>query len=182
MPILHVEQQPADERGEAPLKVIESVGLAPWEADAELDVVGTRQVRVEGAEKVSGRARYACDIRLPGQLYARVLRSPLPHARIQRIDTSRAEALPGVRAVLSAANAPEIAWYQESRLFDRTVRFVGDEVAAVAADTEEIAEDALRLLDVEYEPLLFVGNLDAALRPDAPKLYANGKMTITPTI
>jgi len=182
MPILHVEQQPADERGEAPLKVIESVGLAPWEADAELDVVGTRQVRVEGAEKVSGRARYACDIRLPGQLYARVLRSPLPHARIQRIDTSRAEALPGVRAALSAANAPEIAWYQESRLFDRTVRFVGDEVAAVAADTEEIAEDALRLLDVEYEPLLFVGNLDAALRPDAPKLYANGNIAGEPQV
>lgn len=99
-------------------------------------------------EKVSGRARYAYDIRLPGLLYARVLRSPLPHARIRRIDTSRAAALPGVRAVLTSASAPDITWYQDSLLFDSTVRYIGDEVAAVTADAEEIAEDALRLIDI----------------------------------
>jgi CO/xanthine dehydrogenase Mo-binding subunit len=140
------------------------------------------QPRVEGAEKVTGRARYAYDVRLPGLLYARVLRSPLPHARIRRLDTSRAQVLPGVRAVLSSANAPEIAWYQDSYLFDRTVRFVGDEVAAVAAETEEIAADALRLVDVEYEALPFVVDLEAALRPEAPKLHESGNIAGEPQV
>src|SRR5688572_12567768 len=128
MPILHVEKQTGEEGGGEALKVVESAGLAAWDANARFTVVGQPHPRVEGAEKVTGRARYTYDIRLPGQLYARVLRSPLPHARITRIDTTRAEALPGVHAVLSFANAPDIAWYQESRLFDQTVRFVGDEV------------------------------------------------------
>jgi CO/xanthine dehydrogenase Mo-binding subunit len=82
-----------------------------------------------------------------------VLRSPHPHARIRRVDTSRAEALPGAHAVLSSTNCPEVRWYQEqSLLFDTTLRFVGDEVAAVAAETGDIAEDAVRLIEVEYEP------------------------------
>lgn len=120
--------------------------------------------RIEGPDKVSGRARYACDVRLPRQLYARVLRSPLPHARIKRIDTARAERRAGVHAVLSSANAPEISWYEESRLFDRTLRFVGDEVAAVAAESEEIAEDALRLIEVDYEALPFSSGLEDGAR------------------
>lgn len=113
--------------------------------------------RVEGPEKVSGRACYSCDVRLSGQLYARVLRSPLPHARIVRIDTARAEALPGVRAVLSG----------DPRVFERTARFVGEELAAVAADTEEIAEDALRLIEVKYEALPFAVRLDDGTRGEA---------------
>lgn len=131
--------------------------------------------RIEGPEKVTGRARYACDVRLPGQLHARVLRSPLPHARITRIDTARAERLPGVHAVLSSANAPGIAWYEESRLFDRTLRFVGDEVAAVAAESEEAAEDALRLVDVEYEALPFSVGLDDGARGE-PQLERRGEL------
>ena len=94
-------------------------------------------MRLEGLDKVSGRARYSCDVRLPGQLYAAVLRSPHPHARVSRIDLSRLKGVPGVRAALSAGDAPEISWYETSRLFDRTVRLVGDEVAAVAADIAE---------------------------------------------
>jgi len=139
--------------------------------------VGRAYPRVEGAEKVTGRARYSYDIRLPGQLYARVLRSPHPHARVLHIDTSRAAALPGVRAVLSAANAPDIGWYTDSTLFDRTVRFVGDEVAAVAAETEEVVEDALRLIEVEYELLPFVIDLEGARRPDAPRLRPDGNIS-----
>jgi CO/xanthine dehydrogenase Mo-binding subunit len=123
--------------------------------------------RVEGPEKASGRARYSCDVRLPGQLYARVLRSPLPHARITRIDTSRAEALGGVHAVLCSANARDISWYETSRLFDSTVRFAGDEVAAVAAQSEEIAEDALRLIEVDFEALPFASGLDDGARGEA---------------
>ena len=120
--------------------------------------------RVEGPDKVSGRARYAADVRLEGLLYARVLRSPLPYARIARIETAAAEKLPGVHAVLSSANAPDIEWYEESRLFDRTLRFAGDEVAAVAADSDEIAEDALRLIEVRYEALPFTTGLDDGAR------------------
>jgi xanthine dehydrogenase YagR molybdenum-binding subunit len=129
--------------------------------------------RIEGPEKVGGRAKYACDIRLKGQLHARVLRSPLPHARIKRIDASRAQALPGVHAVLSSANAPDIEWYETSRLFDRTLRFAGDEVAAVAADSEELAEDAMRLIEVEYEALPFSPGLDDGERGE-PQVKSRG--------
>lgn len=180
MPILHVEKQTGEDGGDETLKVVEAASVAQWGTDAEFAVVGQRHSRVEGAEKVTGRARYTYDIRLPGQLYARVLRSPHPHARIARIDTARAEALPGVHAVLSSANAPDMAWYEESRLFDQTVRFVGDEVAVVAADSEEIAEDALRLIEVEYEPLPFVVDVEAALQPGAPRLYEKGNIAGEP--
>jgi xanthine dehydrogenase YagR molybdenum-binding subunit len=122
--------------------------------------VGHPYPRVEAPEKVTGRAKYSSDIRLAGQLSGRILRSPWPHARVKRIDTSAAESVPGVRAVLSRFNAPDIKWYEEGKLFDETVRFVGDEVAALAADSEEIAEDALRLIAVEYEPLPFKVALD----------------------
>jgi CO/xanthine dehydrogenase Mo-binding subunit len=181
MTIHHVELK-AGEDGEEQVSVVETRGLPAWGKDADLTVVGRAHSRVEGLEKVTGRARYSYDVRLPGQLYARVLRSPLPHARIKRIDTTRAVAVPGVRAVLSSANAPEIAFYEKSALFDRTVRFVGDEVAAVAADTEELAEDALRLIDVEYEPLPFVADLEAALRPDAPKVHESGNLAEEPLV
>lgn len=131
--------------------------------------MGSPYPRVEGADKVSGCARYSGDIRLAGQLYARVLRSPWPHARLRRIDTARAQALPGVHAVLSSANAVDIRWYEESRLFDRTLRFIGDEVAAVAAASEEIAEDALRLIEADYEPLPFTVGFEHPLLERATK-------------
>jgi xanthine dehydrogenase YagR molybdenum-binding subunit len=180
MPILHVEKQPSEDGGEEKLKVVEASGLAAWGADTAFTVVGRRHPRVEGIEKVTGRALYTYDVRLPGQLYARVLRSPLPHARIERIDTARAEALPGVHAVLSFVNAPEIEWYQETKLFDQTVRFVGDEVAVVAAESEEIADDALRLIEVSYQPLPFVVDTAAALQPGAPQLYESGNVAGEP--
>ena len=157
--------------------------IEPWAADEPLRIVGQPHPRVEGGEKVTGRARYAYDQRLPRQLYARVLRSPYPHARIRRIDTSRAEALPGVHAVLSSTNSQDVRWYQEqSLLFDPTLRFVGDEVAAVAAETGDIAEDALRLIEVDYEPLAFVADLEAALRPDATLVHAHGNLASEPEI
>jgi xanthine dehydrogenase YagR molybdenum-binding subunit len=182
MPILHIDKLRSGTSASEEYKVVEKAGLPRWGADAAFTIVGHPQPRVEGEEKGTGRACYASDVRLPGLLYARVLRSPLPHARIRRIDTARAQALSGVRAVLSSANAPEISWYQGSFIFDRTVRFVGDEVAAVAADTEEIAVDALRLVDVEYEALPFVVDLEAALRPEAPKIYASGNIADEPQV
>jgi len=168
--------------GSMKINVVEQERVAPWPADSELTVVGKSVARLEGAEKVSGRAQYSSDVRLPGQLYARVLRSPHPHARITSIDIRRAEALPGVYAVLSSANAPAITWYEKSLLFDSTVRFAGDEVAVVAAESEEIADDALRLIDVVYEPLPFVTELEAALAPDAPHVWPEGNLEDEPKI
>lgn len=168
MPILHIDKLRSGEGEEDEFKVAETSAVPRWSRGATLMQVGKPHPRVEGEEKVTGRSRYAYDMRLPGQLYARVLRSSLPHARITRLNTSAAEALPGVRAVLSLANAPEIRWYEDSFLFDRTLRFVGDEIAAVAADSEEVAEDALRLIQVEFEELPFVPDLETALAPDAP--------------
>jgi len=180
MPIERVEKQGEGE--EVQYTVVEGAQLPPWGQGAPLRVVGKPHPRVEGEVKVTGRARYTYDVRLPGQLYARVLRSPHPHARVVRVDTARAEALPGVHAVLSVENAPDIDWYQESKLFDRTVRFVGDEVAAVAAESEEIAEDALRLIAVEYELLPVVGDMAAALRPGAPALHPGGNIAGEPKV
>jgi CO/xanthine dehydrogenase Mo-binding subunit len=182
MTSLHIERLRSGEGREGDYQVVEPGGAPPWDQQAELTVVGRPHPRVEGEAKVSGRARYAYDVRLPGLLYAHVLRSPYPHARIRRIDTSRAEALPGVRAVLSRANAPQIEWYKDSALFDDPLRFVGDEVAAVAADSEDIAADAMRLIEVEYEPLPFVTDLEAALRPDAPRLHPEGNQAAEPKV
>ncbi|HEV7662434.1 MAG TPA: molybdopterin cofactor-binding domain-containing protein, partial [Chloroflexota bacterium] len=174
---LHVTR--VDKDGKPSYHAEESADLPAWGAGARLNVVGQAHPRVEGADKVSGRARYAMDQRLPRQLYARVLRSPLPHARIKRIDTSAAEALPGVHAVLSSINCQSVKWYEEQvPLFDTTLRLVGDEVAAVAAESEDIAGDALRLIQVDYEPLPFVVDLQAAAQPDAPRVYGNAQSNL----
>ncbi|HZQ73904.1 MAG TPA: xanthine dehydrogenase family protein molybdopterin-binding subunit [Burkholderiales bacterium] len=141
--------------------------------EPEHGVVGRPHPRIEAPDKVTGRARYSADVRLPGQLQARILRSPHPHARVVGVDTGAAAALPGVRAVISSADAPAIRWYEKSLLFDTTLRFAGDEVAAVAAETEEIAEDALRLIRVEYQPLPFNVSLEDGARGEAD-VYRRG--------
>ncbi|MBX2997366.1 MAG: xanthine dehydrogenase family protein molybdopterin-binding subunit [Caldilineaceae bacterium] len=176
MPINQLDLVRAEDDDKQSLQVVEETDLTVWGQERQFQSVGKRHSRVDGPEKVTGRARYSYDIRLPGQLYAKVLRSPHPHARITRIDTSKAERLNGVHAVLSSANvSDEITFYEEeSPLFSKTVRFVGDEVAAVAAASEEIAEDALRLIEVEYEPLPFVVEMEKALAPGAPHIHAEG--------
>src|SRR5437867_6011089 len=118
-----------------------------------LRVVGHNVERVDGLEKVSGAAQYIADIELPGMLHARVLRSPFPHARIVRIDTSRARALPGVYAVVTGEDTPKRRWgsFQQDQyvLAVDKVRYVGDEIAAVAAVDEATADAALGLIEVE---------------------------------
>lgn len=130
---------------------------------------------VNARSKVLGRAQYAGDLQLAGMLHGKVLRSPYPHARIVRIDTSRAEALPGVKAVLTGANSPGTPWgvhHKERRtLALDTVRFAGEEVAAVAATTEEIARDALDLIEVEYEELPTLLTPEASLDPAAQPVH-----------
>ena len=140
-------------------------------------VVGQSIVRDEGLAKVTGAARYTADVPLRGALWARCLRSPLPHARIVRIDTSRAARLPGVRAVLTGADFPPSLVGRRlvegpAKIVARDrVRFVGERVAAVAAIDADTAEEALALIDVEYEELPAVFDPFAAMEPDAPILH-----------
>ncbi len=150
-------------------------------------VVGTRPVRHDGADKVTGRAIYGADVRLPGMLYGRVLRSPHAHARIKRIDTSKAEALPGVRAVATAKDLPpaEDRWedlgegpvnmkfLSDNVLASDKVLYKGHAVAAVAATNVHVAEEALNLIEVEYEVLPAVIDVREAARDGALLLHQN---------
>src|SRR5438093_7599926 len=139
--------------------------------------IGKAVPRVEGAAKVTGAEVYAGDITLPGTLYASVLRSSVPHGRIIRIDTSRARALPGVHAVVTGADAAGVLTGQRLKdmpvLATDRVRFVGEPVAAVAAESPEIAEEALQLIEVEYEELPAVYDPVEAMALGAPRLHDN---------
>lgn len=130
--------------------------LPAWPANVDLTAVGRPVPRVDAVAKVTGRARYTEDRTLPGLLHCKVLRSPYAHARIQRIETSRAGSHPGVHAVICWRTAPSMIFPNGQPLFDRTVRFFGQPVAAVAAETEDQAWDALAQIQVTYEPLPFV--------------------------
>ena len=138
-------------------------------------LIGQRIVKLDAAEKASGKTRYVHDIDLPGQLHAAILRSTRVHALIRRVDTSRARALPGVHAVLTAADVPDqrpigVAKDHLPLKRDR-VRSVRDEIAAVAAETEAIARAALALIEVEYEDLPVVADAEDALAPGAPLVH-----------
>lgn len=142
-----------------------------------MSAVGSSIPRVDGLAKVSGAAQYTADIELPGMIYAKALRSPHPHAKLLRVDASRAAALPGVLAVvtrddLTGLNAHFGAVVEDQPVvaIDR-VRCVGDIVAAVAAEEREIAEAALELIDVEYEPLPAVFDVFEAVSPSAPLIH-----------
>src|SRR5688572_5476708 len=141
-------------------------------SDAELSVVGQPLPKVDAFAKVAGQTVFADDITLPRMAFARLLRSPHPHARIKRIDVSRAAALPGVLATLVGTELPipfgilPVSQDEHALALDK-VRFVGDPVAAVAALDEETAEEACALVDVEYEVLPPLMTIDEALaRPD----------------
>ncbi|MCC6236824.1 MAG: xanthine dehydrogenase family protein molybdopterin-binding subunit [Dehalococcoidia bacterium] len=154
----------------------------------EYRVIGTNPVRPDGVDKVTGRAVYGADVRLPGMLYGKVLRSPHAHALVKRVDASKALALPGVHAVLTNADFPEplepvmqtvrgpqpTRWDTERILAGRKVLFRGHPVAAVCATDPHVAEDAAALIEVEYEVLQAVATLDDALAPDAPILHDDG--------
>ncbi len=147
-----------------------------------LSVIGRRQGRLDGFDKVSGRSVFTDDIKLPGMLHGKILRSPHARARITRIDTSRAEALPGVRLVVTGADAPDLMYSEHQPVFaQHVVNYVGEEVAAVAAVDLVTAEDALELIDVEYEPIDPVLDLRHALDADAPRIHERSPGNIGPT-
>jgi 4-hydroxybenzoyl-CoA reductase subunit alpha len=141
--------------------------------DSKLDpsAIGKRQPRLDGPVKVSGRALFTDDVRPAGMLHAKVLRSRHQHARILKLDTSKAEALPGVKAVITAADARGIyATQNEPAICGDVTRYIGEELAAVAAIDEATATKALALIDVEYEVLPSATNIRDALRPGAPQV------------
>ena len=154
-------------------------------AKRKYSVVGTRPPRHDGFDKVTGAARFGADINLPGMLHGKILRSPHAHARIRSIDTSKAEALPGVMAVATAQDFPIVQArpidYEnaqsnpriiaENILADRKVLYKGHAVAAVAATNPHVAEQALDLIEVDYEVLPVVLDLHDAVKEDAPLLH-----------
>jgi len=143
----------------------------------EIRSVGIPSPRVEGEQKVGGGAVYAVDVTLPEMLWAKVLRSPMAHGRIKKIDSSKALALPGVKAVLSGADLAGAKIGKKivdmPLLADQVVRYIGEKVAAVAAESEAIAEAALDLIDVDYEELPVVTDALEAMKPSAPIIHPN---------
>jgi xanthine dehydrogenase molybdenum-binding subunit len=150
----------------------------------EYSAIGKRVPRIDGMEKVTGTAKYLGDLKIPGMLYGKILRSPYPHAKILKVDTSKAEKLKGVRAVVTGKDTkgirlcviPHLA--NKPPLAEDKVRFIGDEIAAVAADSEEIAEEALDLIEVEYEELPGVFDPFEAMKADAIKIHEGGNTAI----
>lgn len=148
----------------------------------DLRVIGKPEHKVDAPKLVQGKPAFAADVQMPGMLYAKILRSPHAHARIRRIDVSKARALPGVHAVLTYQDIPRVVFSTAGQSdpipgpldfvsLDSKVRYVGDRVAAVAAETPEIAEEALRLIEVEYEVLPAVLDPRDAMKPGAPVIH-----------
>ncbi len=152
--------------------------------DGKLKVVGTRPIRPDGVDKVTGRANFGADHSMPGMLWGRILRSPHAHARITGIDVSKAEALPGVKAVVTGADMAESSGSADAGesainlrdlsrnvLAHDKVLYDGHAIAAIAATSDKIAREALKLIDVGYEVLPHVMDVDEAMKPDAPLLH-----------
>ena len=147
-----------------------------------MKVIGKNIPRVDALGKVTGRAVYADDIKIPGMIYGKVVRTRYPHARILNVDVSKAKALPGVYAVLTAKDIPGsnrvgVAITKDQPVIaDDKVRYMGDAVAVIAARDMKTAEKAARLVEVQYEPLPVVVDQEEALSPNAPKIHEKGNL------
>ena len=154
--------------------ILEESGFNP---DQKLKIVGTNPVKHDGPDKVTGKAKFGADLFLPGMLMGKILRSPHPHAIIKAIDTSKAEALPGVKSVVTAADFPELPLGSLGGDMTRNIMarervfYDGHPIAAVAATSEPIARRALKLIEVDYEVLPHVIDPVEAMKPDAPILH-----------
>ena len=149
----------------------------------EFTVIGKKVERVDAFERLVGEAKFASDIYLPRMLYAKMLRSPYPHAKVLGIDTTKAQILPGVKAILTPADVPDFTIHKREipptvvmPVLATTARYAGDEILAVAAMDEETAEQALELIKVNYQVLPFVLDAEEAVRPEAPKIYPEGNV------
>ena len=141
-----------------------------------LSVVGKSALRKDLRDKVTGQARFCADLKLPGMLYGRILRSPHPHANVLSVDTSQVSQLSGVFAVVTPFDVPQGRIAPDTGILDTRARFVGDEVAAVAASDEDTALRALELFQVEYQVLPFVLDPEKALLPDAVAIHPGGNL------
>lgn len=157
--------------GREEIKVVERPEREPypWGTDAALTVVGTRAPRADALEKVTGRARYTSDVRRGGMLHAALLRSPIARGTVARLDLLPALAIPGVRDAIARQDVPAIRT-AGSLLFDATIRYAGQPLAAVCADSEEIAHAALRAIRLELVEELHAATVDRALAPGAPSV------------
>jgi len=138
-----------------------------------LKYVGQSVPRIDSIEKVTGKAKFLGDLVIPGMLHGKIFRSPYPHARILSVDASKAEALPGVAAVLTAADIGDLVPTYNGRpvIAMNKVRYVGEPVAAVAATGSSTAEEAISLIDVQYEELPAAVGIDAARAPGASLIH-----------
>src|SRR5437899_470445 len=147
---------------------------------ANYRVIGTPVERVDGPEMLSGQAVYGPDMKLPGMLWGKILRSPIPHGKILRVDVEKAKKCPGVKAVISAKDVPARRYgyaIEDEHIFaiDK-VRYVGQPVAAVAAVDEDTAEEALSLIEVDYNELPAVFDAEEAIRDGAPLVHDLGQL------
>ena len=146
-------------------------------------IIGERIQNVDSPDKATGRAVYGIDFRLPGMLHGKILRSPFAHARILRIDTSRAEKVRGVRAVITAEDTPKIKYgaqiHDEYPLAVEKVRYEGDEVAAVAAVDEGAAQEAIEKIKIDYEQLPAVFSPREAMASGAPAIHESPHNIVT---
>ena len=182
--------------GTASTAKVAMIDNAAGENVQPLKTLGRSTTRIDAKQRVTGKANYTSDVSLPGMLYARVLRSPHPHARIVKIDASKALAMPGVKAVVTHENC-KFVWgagsvaggrqyveevkkitRQRRYAFNNPVRFVGEPVAAVAAIDRHTAEEALRHITVEYEVLPFVLDPEAAMKPGAVQIWPDGNLSL----
>ncbi|HSF81534.1 MAG TPA: molybdopterin cofactor-binding domain-containing protein [Anaerolineales bacterium] len=185
-PPSQVEDRPGDASSPAPETLVVSSRVMPQIAVApqaeSWKSVGKPEPKVDAVKLVQGKPAFAADMDVRGMLYAKVLHSPLAHARIKHIDASQAKALPGVAAVLTWEDIPRVIYSTAGQSdpipgpldtfsLDKKVRFVGDRVAFVAAESEEIAEQALKLIEVVYEPLPAVLDMAEAMATGAPRLH-----------
>ncbi len=141
----------------------------------DFQFIGKRIPVIDAREKVTGEAKFAGDLKLPHMLYGKILRSPYPHAKILNIDVTRARSMPGVKTVVTAEQTPKkkVGTFVRDQCFmavDR-VRYIGEEVAAVAAVDEETAQEALELIEVDYEPIPAVFETEEAMLPNAPRIH-----------
>lgn len=153
--------------------IVEEEKVTVWPQGAELNIVTKPVARVDGHARVTGQAIYTRDLNLPGMLIGRFLRSPHPHARIVSIDSSEAETLPGVWLIWHMDQQPPVTGLAGKDIFRREITKQGQEIAFVAASDQRIADDALKLIRVEYEELPFAHDLDSATAEDAPAVFAD---------